>query len=221
MTLNVLWKDAHAARREIWILAAENGAQGQVDVEEGNGATWRRKKQRIAVEIDRIMTDSLCRLCLIALSCLILSSKAAFVPAAAPASRRLSRVPPSLLLQASPNNDDHLDDLKPPLINWRRESILFGESPATQKNNNMLRLWRDLKQNLPPVVTGAYKPTSADENPIGGLFNMTFIRIPILLSGVFYIVNLVSGHPLIMDIGSGPFEVNPVVVAGVLYLMLL
>ena len=70
-------------------------------------------------------------------------------------------------------------------------------------------------------MTGAYKPTAADENPMGGLFNMMFIRIPILLSGVFYIVNLVSGHPLIMDIGSGPFEVNPVVVAGVLYLMLL
>jgi hypothetical protein len=78
-----------------------------------------------------------------------------------------------------------------------------------------------LKQSLPPFVTGAYKPTAADENPMGGLFNMMFIRIPILISGVFYTVNLFSGHPLIMDIGSGPFEVNPVVVAGVLYLMLL
>lgn len=160
---------------------------------------------------------------LILLFCVFLLSKNvdAFVPVA----RRSS---PHFRLQTLPADSDsttdefqHLDDLKPPLINWRRESILFGDSPATQKNNNMLRLWRDLKQSLPPVVTGANKPTAADENPIGGLFNMIFIRIPILLSGVFYCVNVATGHPLVMDIGYGLFEVNPIIVAGVLYLMLL
>lgn len=143
----------------------------------------------------------------------------AFVPAA-----RTHFAARTIALRASSddnNNDAHLDDLKPPLINWRRESILFGTSPATQKNNNALRLWRHLKSTLPPLITGAYRKTTADENPIGALFNMLFIRMPILAAGVLYIVNQVNGHPLVMDVGSGPFEVNPVLVAGVLYLMLL
>ena len=114
-----------------------------------------------------------------------------------------------------------LDDLKPPLINWRKESILFGENPATQKNNNALRLWRALKSCLPPVVTGARQDTTADENPMGALFNMMFIRIPTIIAGFCYGLNLSTGHPLVMDLGSGPFEMNPLVVAGVFYILLL
>lgn len=157
---------------------------------------------------------------LLLLLCLLVWSQdtTAFVPRAA-TTTTTARLKASSDEQQ--DKDSHLNDLTPPLINWRRESILFGDRPATQKNNNALRLWRKVKSSLPPVVTGAYKKTTADANPMGALFNMLFIRIPILAAGILYVVNLATGHPLIMDVGYGPFEVSPIIVGGVLYLMLL
>lgn len=155
----------------------------------------------------------------ICLACFLISASA-FV--ARPTNSRGAALCLKNHLNNNDNDDDsHLNDLEPPLLNWRRESILFGTSPATQKNNNALRLWRLCKSKLPPVVTGAYSKTTADTNPIGALFNLIFIRVPILAAGVLYVVNLMNGHPLIMDVGNGMFEVSPLLVAGVLYLMLL
>jgi hypothetical protein len=114
--------------------------------------------------------------------------------------------------------------LWPPAFNLRKESILFGENPATQRDNNVSRLWRFCKQQLPDVVTGgAYRTTSnqtCDDNPIGGLYNMLLVRIPCITAGLVYSKNVIEGHPLIVDVGSGPFEMNPLIVFGVLYYIL-
>jgi hypothetical protein len=117
--------------------------------------------------------------------------------------------------------DDEADiDLMYPPINIRKESMLFGDNPATTKNNNALRLWKTLKERLPFVVTGARKPNTADDNPIGALYNIVFVRLPVIVAGVVYGKNLVEGHPLIVDVGDGPFTVNSLIVLAVFYVIL-
>ena len=119
------------------------------------------------------------------------------------------------------NDIDQLDaDLMPPPINIRKESILFGENPATMDNNNILRLWKTLKDRLPFVVTGARSATTADDNPIGAIYNIVFVRLPVIAAGLLYGKNLVEGHPLVIDIGEGPFIVNPLAVLAVLFVIL-
>lgn len=112
-------------------------------------------------------------------------------------------------------------NLWPPPINLRKESILFGENPATQQNNNSLRLWRFFKQKLPYVITGVpTSSTSCDDNPLGALYNMVFVRVPTISAGLVYSKNMIEGHPLIVDMGSGPFEMSPLIVFGVLFVIL-
>lgn len=118
-------------------------------------------------------------------------------------------------------NDDILDaGLSPPPINIRKESILFGENPATMDNNNALRLWKSLKGTLPFVFTGARQPDTADDNPIGGIYNVIFVRLPVILAGLIYGKNEIEGHPLVVDFGDGPFAMNPLVVLGILFFIL-
>jgi hypothetical protein len=109
-----------------------------------------------------------------------------------------------------------------PAVNVRKESILFGEDPATVASNNSLRLWKLMKKRLPYIFTGV-KATSdvSDFNPMGGIYNVIFVRLPTILAGCVYVKNLVEGHPLVVDVGDGPFAVNPLAVAGVLYIILL
>jgi hypothetical protein len=117
--------------------------------------------------------------------------------------------------------DDEADiDLTYPPINIRKESILFGDNPTTTKNNNALRLWKTLKDKLPFVVTGARTPTTADDNPIGALYNIVFVRLPVIVAGLVYGKNLVEGHPLIVDVGDGPFTVNTLIVLAVFFVIL-
>ena len=112
-------------------------------------------------------------------------------------------------------------DLRPPPVNVRKESILFSDSPATVENNNSLRLWKAMKEKLPYIFTGSRNDTTADENPMGGIYNVAFVRFPTILMGFVYSKNLLDGHGLVVDLGlSGPFEVNPLVVAGALYIIL-
>lgn len=108
----------------------------------------------------------------------------------------------------------------PPALNLRKESILFSEQPATRSNNNTLRFWRLLKTRLPFALTGARTPETADDNPIGGIYNMLFVRLPTIGSGIVYGKNLIEGHGLVVDFGDGPTEVSPLLVFGVLYAIL-
>lgn len=111
-------------------------------------------------------------------------------------------------------------DLMFPAITLRKESILFGENPTTRKNSNALRAWRATKQFLPFVVTGARTPTTADDNPIAGFYNMIFVRVPTIAAGLVYVKNSLTGHPLVIDVGFGASEVNPVIVGAVLFAIL-
>lgn len=77
-----------------------------------------------------------------------------------------------------------------------------------------------MKEGLPYVFTGA-QPTTADDNPLGGIYNVLFVRLPTVLMGCVYGKNLVEGHPLIIDLGwSGPSEVPPLIVFGALFVIL-
>jgi hypothetical protein len=122
---------------------------------------------------------------------------------------------------------NYIDDLTPPPINLARDSILFSENPSTQRNNNSaLDAWKFCKSNLPAVFTGAWpwreneQKSLANHNPVGGLYNMAFVRLPVILIGLVYSRNLFEGHPLIMDIGDGPFAMSPLIVYLVLALIL-
>lgn len=61
-----------------------------------------------------------------------------------------------------------------------------------------------------------------DDHPIAYLYNMFFVRIPIIITGLFYMYQLLyERHPFICDLGDGPFEVPAIIVLGVLYILLL
>jgi hypothetical protein len=117
--------------------------------------------------------------------------------------------------QTPPDIDEawSLDDsLRPPPFNLRKESILFDANATTMANNNALQIWRFMRRRLPHVLTG----TQSDENPWGAIYNTLLVRFPTLVTGVLYGKNVVQGHPLIVDLGDGPFEVPPLVVFGIL-----
>jgi hypothetical protein len=111
-------------------------------------------------------------------------------------------------------------ELRAAPINVRKQSLLFGERPSTVADNEILHLWRAAKVRLPAILTGARRVDTADENPIGGLYNMIFVRLPTLLAGLVYGKNVLQGHPLVVDIGDGPFIVHPLLVGGILYAIL-
>jgi hypothetical protein len=125
---------------------------------------------------------------------------------------------------SSSTEANYIDDLTPPPINWARNSILFDENPSTKRNNNAaLDAWVACQTNLPAVVTGVWPWRDASitrNNPVGAFYNMAFVRIPVIVVGILYVKNLYQGHPLIMDIGEGPFEMSPLVVVAVLALIL-
>lgn len=113
-----------------------------------------------------------------------------------------------------------LDDLEPPPINLRRGSILFDENPQTKRNNDVLTLWKMTRTNLPKFVTGAWRNDTGDDNPLGALYNMAFVRLPIILAFAGYVKNNIDGHPLFVDFGSGPLEFAPIAATALLILML-
>ena len=122
-------------------------------------------------------------------------------------------------MQQQDETNDELDELSPPSISFTKNSILFGDNPPTEKDNGPLFLWRQTKSILPNVVTGAYKAGDGDRNPVGHLYNLLFVRMPVVLMGIVYINNLIRGHPLYMSFGQ-PFEVPTIIVLGVLYIIL-
>lgn len=113
------------------------------------------------------------------------------------------------------------EDLLPPDLIFRRESLLFGDNPSTRKNNGIKDAWVWCVRNLPRVVTGvdatsSSTPTSA----LACFYNMILVRLPTIAAGFVYVRNLLEGHPLIVDVGNGPFEVSPLIVGAVLWAIL-
>lgn len=129
-----------------------------------------------------------------------------------------------------------LNEKPDPPFSFRRKSLLFSEndesvplsllSPNVEAKSStaFLSLWRGAKSTLPPLVTGAWESRGddfGDNNSGGSVYNLIFVRIPAIAAGLIYGKNLVMGHPLVMDFGHGPFEMNPLVVAGLLWILLL
>jgi len=61
-------------------------------------------------------------------------------------------------------------------------------------------------------------------DPAAGLYNMIFVRLPVIVSGVVYVYNLSTGHPLIVDLGivgdDGAFELSPILVGTIFWIIL-
>mmetsp|Transcript_21530 Transcript_21530/g.44919 ORF Transcript_21530/g.44919 Transcript_21530/m.44919 type:complete len:196 (-) Transcript_21530:433-1020(-) len=144
--------------------------------------------------------------------------------------RRCSSFVLSLSDDSNNNDDDGVcggpqsmvdKKLQRPLVSLKAESILFSENPSTISDNELLQLWKFCKRRLPYLLTGATgEDTTSDENPLAGIYNMLLVRLPTVLAGCVYSSNLFQGHPLIVDMGDGPFVVNPLVVVGVLFVIL-
>lgn len=126
--------------------------------------------------------------------------------------------------QSEDNDNDNieLDELSPPSISFSKRSILFDENAPTEKNNLPLLLWQETKAILPNFVTGAYGESDGDRDPVEYLYNLLFVRIPVVLMGIVYVNNLLHGHGLYMNFGHGttPFEVPFIIVFGVIYVIL-
>lgn len=119
------------------------------------------------------------------------------------------------------NVDTTIDDLQPGPLQFRRESMLFGTNPATKRNNAVLDLWKGCKATLPRLVTGAKDLTTGNDNPVGAIYNMLLVRFPLFIVGGVYIRNFLQGHPVSFDLlGTGPQELNPLVVIAFLWLIL-
>lgn len=121
--------------------------------------------------------------------------------------------------------ENYLDDLTPPPINFKRDSILFSENPSTMARNNAAKeFWELCRDQLPPVFTGVWPwrdSTIADKQPVSALYNMAFVRIPVIVLALAYTQHhVLEGNPLIMDMGEGPWKVPPYVVYAVICLVL-
>lgn len=142
--------------------------------------------------------------------------------------------------QSTDNNLEILDpreELAPPVFSLTRKSLLFDDGPSSDDeagNDQLLTsdlgkeagtltlaLWSGAKSVLPPLVTGASEETSGDKDAFGSLYNLMFVRLPTCCIGIAYFVNLVQGHPLMMDpFGTGAFEVSPIIVLAALWAIL-
>jgi len=123
-----------------------------------------------------------------------------------------------------------------PLLNFEKKSLLFDTSndsgtkkiSPTSSSSPFLALWQGAKATLPPIITGAYnykqQQRGGNENgnmeekeePVALLYNVIFVRVPTIVAGFVYIKNELTGHPFTIDVGYGPFDVNPVIVLGLL-----
>ena len=122
-------------------------------------------------------------------------------------------------------NESVLEELTPPTINFGifrgSTSTLFDENPTTISNNGPLDLWKEAKATLPSILTGAWGEDSVgNDNPVGALYNILFVRLPAIGMLGVYLKNLYGGHPLVIDVGYGPFEVSPIVVLFVMVVIL-
>jgi len=132
---------------------------------------------------------------------------------------------------------DPREELAPPVFSLKRKSLLFNDSSPDGLGGNddrlltsdlgkevgsiTLTLWSGAKYVLPPLLTGASEATSGDKDALGSLYNLLFVRTPTFFLGIGYLVNLVQGHPLMMDpFGTGAFEVSPIVVLAALWAIL-
>ncbi|KAL7471944.1 hypothetical protein ACHAXS_012251 [Conticribra weissflogii] len=116
---------------------------------------------------------------------------------------------------------DELDDLSPPSISFTKNSILFDPDAPTQKNNAPLQIWCAAKSVFPTFVTGAWEEGKGDRTPMEHLYNMIFVRLPVVGMGIVYVWNLFRGHGLYMNLGDGTvFEVPSLIVLGAIYIIL-
>ena len=47
-------------------------------------------------------------------------------------------------------------------------------------------VWRSIKEFLPPIVTGAWTGHEGDQEPLGALYNLVFVRLITLVCTVAY-----------------------------------
>ena len=126
--------------------------------------------------------------------------------------------------------NSYLDDLTPPPVNFKRNSILFSDDPSTKARSNkkFLQIWKFCRQNFPPIFTGVwpYRAKRAiqttDSNPLGAIYNMIFVRTPVVVVSLTYLYQtFIEHHGLVIDLGyTGPTEINPLVVLFVLAIIL-
>jgi len=93
----------------------------------------------------------------------------------------------------------------------------MGEDPRLKE------WWVSTKTTLPPVITGAWNLSDGDKNPGGALYNMVFVRIPIIFAALVYAKFLIDGNHLTLDFGfgGGPTELPPLLVAIIVVIYLI
>ena len=109
-----------------------------------------------------------------------------------------------------------------------------GFEPSSNKNSSKkamstvdretLPLWAGTKRFLPKLVTGAWKDGDGDRNPAGALYNVVFIRAPVIAAALWYAKFAAVDHMhLVLDFGfgGGPMEIPPLAVLLVVGFMLI
>jgi len=122
---------------------------------------------------------------------------------------------------------DAFKSVKPAVIfgrpSRRFEEVSDGHPSPVQPPPSGSGMWKVIKRNAPALVTGAWEATDGDKNPAGAVYNMVFIRIPVIFAGGWYTSFVLQGQPLLLDFGfgSGPTEIFPIIPYFIFGLMLL
>ena len=90
-------------------------------------------------------------------------------------------------------------------------------------DRELLAAWLAVKSLLPPIVSGAWRKSDGNERPGEALYNLVFVRFPVLCGAAWYTGFVLEGREWYVDLGfgSGPMLVNPAVPFIVIALMLL
>ena len=99
-----------------------------------------------------------------------------------------------------------------------------GGNFERDSKDSPLLVWKGLKAVLPPIVTGAWKGSEGDDNPLGAMYNLVFVRVVTLACTAWYVKGICGegGGAFSLDFGvGGPVEIPPIGVALVVARILL
>jgi hypothetical protein len=109
------------------------------------------------------------------------------------------------------------------ISNFRARNVCHQARLRNEDDNLSLSLWLKIKETLPPLVHGSWMSNAGDDNPLGAIYNLIFVRIPTISVAAIYSYQLISNSEFQMtfDFGYGPVLIPSPIIAFAFVLILL